>query len=151
VIAAPLWAEYSRTVVEMVVPDGASFVIHPATAGDVGQWPPFLVAPVHFLTAWDPDDERPGEAENRRRGIALEADLRDRGLSVWRTVGRDLESDHTEEGVAVVGMTETEAIALARRYRQNAIFSWTPTAWSVVSCVDDARHDAGWRLEPLWS
>jgi hypothetical protein len=136
-------------VVEVFPLDGSPFRLIPAAVGDVGPWPPAMAAPVHFLTAWDPGDERPGEDENRRRQSVLEDELKARGLTAWPTVGRDRESPHTEEGVAVVGMDEDDARALALHYRQNAIFSWTPTAWSTVSCVDDARDHAGWRLEPL--
>jgi hypothetical protein len=148
-IAADRWAEYTRTVVEVLVPDGTRFQLSPRAVGDVGPWPSALDAPVQFLTAWDPGDERPGEAENRRRQAALEDDLSARGLTIWHTVGRDGESDHAEEGVAVIGMEEEDALAVALDYLQAAIFSWTPTAWSTVSCVDDTRHDAGWRMEPV--
>jgi hypothetical protein len=148
-ISADLWTEYTRTVVEVFVPDGTRFRLYPTAVGDVGQWPSAVLAPVHFLTGWDPGDERPGASENRRQQAALEGDLTTRGLTIWPTVGRNGESHHSEEGVAVMGMREEDALALALHYRQNAIFSWTPTAWSTVSCVDDTRHDAGWRMEPL--
>jgi hypothetical protein len=143
------WAEYARTIVEIAFPAGAPLCIRPAPAGEVGRWPSVLpsTSPVHFLTAWDPGGARPGAGENRRQQAALAADIAALGGAVWRTVGHDPDSDHREVGVAVAGLREAEARDLGRRYGQDAIFSWTPQLWSIVSCVDGARLDIGWRLE----
>ena len=53
------WAGYARTVVELIVPGGVSVVVGPDRPGVAGVWPWAWPEPVHFLTAWDPGDERP--------------------------------------------------------------------------------------------
>lgn len=122
--------------------------IAPDKPGTTDSWPSDLTPPLHFLTAWDPGHERPGEAANRTRQAALERDLDAQKTTYWRAVGFDLDSEHREEGVAVAGVPEAEVLALARHYGQRAIFIWTPRTWETVSCVDDRRQSAGWLLVP---
>jgi hypothetical protein len=141
------WPEYIRTVVDVAVPGLAPVRIRPAPPGTVGVWPSAFEPPVYFLTAWDPGGQRPGDAENRRRHDALIGELHGLGLATWSTVGHDPRTDHREVGVAVAGLSEDEALDLGRRYGQDAIFGWTPGAWSVVSCFDGDRHVGGWRLQ----
>src|SRR5581483_6091543 len=141
-----LWEEYARTVVELSLPDGATLQITPAPPGQVGPWPEQLTAPVHFLTAWDPGDERPSAEMNRTRQRDLEEELQALAVQTWPSSGFDAQSGHREEGVAVAGLEEDAACALGRRYRQNAIFSWTPDGWHVVSCRDMTRTVMGWHV-----
>ena len=101
---------------------------------------------MHILTAWDPGDERPGAEENRTRQAALEADLHEVTDALWFTVGVDPVSGHREEGVAACGVSEAEALALGARYRQEAIFVWTPDEWAIVACDGSRRVVAGWQL-----
>ena len=66
----------------------------------------------------------------------------------WATVGVDPETGHREEGVAVRGVAEGEARALGARYRQDAIFVWTPDAWALVACRGRRRLALGWSVGP---
>jgi hypothetical protein len=143
------WAEYTRTIVQIALAGGTSIEIHPAEEGEVGRWPPGFVAPVLIFTAWDPGDARPGETTNRMRQHSLESELRTLGATIWFTVGRDPLSDHREEGVAVIGLSEETVLDMARRYGQSAIFVLTPDAWTTVSCVDGSRRAIGWRSVEL--
>jgi len=68
-------------------------------------------------------------------------------LEIWPAIGLDPNSEYREEGVAVFGLSEMEAITLGARYDQNAIFAWTPAAWRILSCIDERREEAGWLLE----
>ncbi|MHB1710675.1 MAG: DUF3293 domain-containing protein [Acidimicrobiales bacterium] len=145
-ISEPAWTSYTKAIVELTLPGRGSFTIYPARLGVAGDWPPELPAPVHVITAWNPGSDRPGEHVNRTRQCALEADLGRRGLEVWPAIGRDPDSPHREESAAVCGLTEAEAIALGAQYSQDAIFSWTPIALLVISCVDSRRNRAGWRF-----
>jgi hypothetical protein len=101
---------------------------------------------VHFVTAWDPGEERPSADVNREQQRALERELAKLPVQTFPSSGYDAKSGHREEGVAVTGLREDAVRALGRRYRQNAIFAWTPEAWAVVSCHDGARTAMGWRL-----
>jgi hypothetical protein len=140
------WAGYARTVVGISVPASSLLEVHPMAPGTVGEWPWPAIEPVHVLTAWDPGGERPGDAVNRERQSSLQEDLRPLATGVWPAVGTDPLSGHREEGVAVSGLSEADAVAVGARYRQDAIFRWTPEAWVVVSCADERRLRLGWRL-----
>ncbi len=145
------WAAYARTVVQIVRPAEGDFVTVRAAPGgaprgETGRWPWPREDPVSILTAWDPGHERPGVEVNRRRGAALETEARQRATRVLHTVGVDPSSAHREEGVAVLGLSVHDAVAMGARYRQEAMFVWTPDAWSIVSCRGEAR-----RIDFRWS
>jgi hypothetical protein len=139
------WADYASSIVEIVRPAEGDFVtVRAARAGQKGRWPWPTPEPVPILTAWDPGEDRPGRVVNRRLGAELESDLHPRARRLLFAVGVDPLAEHREEGVAALGLAVDEAVALGARYRQEAIFVWTPDAWSVVSCRDDRRVDFGW-------
>ncbi len=141
-----LWEEYLRTTVELVLPDGAVLRIVPAAPGQVGQWPQYLTPPLYFVTAWDPGDERLPPEVNRAQQEALEQNLARLSVTTWPSSGTDALTGHREEGVAITGMEEAAVCALGQRYRQNAIFAWTPESWAVVWCDGGHRTALGWRL-----
>jgi uncharacterized protein DUF3293 len=140
------WVSYARTVVEIVRPTEGNVVVRSATLGVVGTWPWPWPGPVHILTAWDPGDERRSERDNRLHQTALEADLRPMADGIWVAVGVDPVSGHREEGVAVAGVSEADAAALGARYRQDALFAWTPVAWTIVACAGGRRLASGWSI-----
>ena len=140
------WESYARTVVEIVGPGVGGLVVRSASPGDVGEWPWPSSDPVHILTAWDPGDDRPGEQNNRLRQAALEAEVRPLVVALWPAVGVDPVSGHREEGVAVRGLREVDALALGARYGQDAIFVWTPQEWTVVACTGGRRVVSGWSM-----
>jgi hypothetical protein len=139
------WIVYARTIVEISPPARATFRILPAPKGEVGTWPPGFGAEIFVITAWNPHSQPLDDNENRVRQEALEAELL--RLELWPAVGLDPDSKYREEGVAVAGLSEMEAIALGARYDQNAIFLWTPVAWSILSCLDKRREDSGWLVD----
>jgi hypothetical protein len=140
------WAGYARTVVEIARPLEGDLVVCAAPPGEVGEWPWAEPGPVLVLTAWDPGDERPGDAVNRERQRALDAELRPVAAGMWRAVGTDPTSGRLEEGVAVCGVAQEAGIALGARYRQDALFVWTPEAWTIVACWDERRLSSGWSI-----
>jgi hypothetical protein len=103
------------------------------------------------MTAWDPGDERPGIEANRRQQAALEEELHALAAatprSAWATSGYDPETGYGDEGAAISGISEEAARALAARYRQEAIFSWSPTEWAIVACTGGRRVSFGWTLD----
>lgn len=139
------WAAYARLVVTIEGPR-ASMEIRPDALGSVGSWPDELRAPIHILTAWDPGASRPGLGVNRRRQHELEAELPSLVSGLWPARGHDPVEAAGDEGVAVAGLDVEQALGFARRYGQDAIFEWTPTRWSIVSCGTEPRLDAGWTL-----
>ncbi|HEY1826649.1 MAG TPA: DUF3293 domain-containing protein [Acidimicrobiales bacterium] len=143
------WASYARTVVVITRPDAPSLVVEAAPRAKAGTWPWGSDQPMHILTAWDPGEARPGEAENRERQATLEADLRFLAPDeLWAAVGVDPLSGHREEGVAVRGLGIDAVTGLARRYGQDAIFEWTPREWAIVACRGGRRLAFGWTVAP---
>lgn len=75
-----------------------------------------------FITAWNPASKKLDIAENRRRQSTLEAEVRERGYTVYRGAGvPDDEGWEPEESVLVVGINREEAVKFARRHGQAAI------------------------------
>ena len=52
-------------------------------------------------------------------------------MRTWPTVAGAADGAHAERGVLVVGLTDDEALELAARFGQDAIFRWSSTAWTV--------------------
>ena len=121
-------------------------MVRPAPTGAVGEWPWSSPEAVFILTAWDPGDERPSEEDNRQRQGALERALRPLARSLWSAEGMDPVSGHREEGVAVCGIPQADAVALGARYHQEAVFAWTPLEWTVVACAGGRRVASGWSV-----
>jgi hypothetical protein len=140
-----VWAAYARTIVEITPPARAGLRIHPAPKDEVGVWPAGFSNEIFVITAWNPHSRELDGDANRIRQESLESDLR--RLEMWPAVGLDPDSDYREEGVAVSGLSEMEAITLGARYDQNAIFVWTPASWRILSCIDERREEAGWLVE----
>lgn len=144
------WASYARAVIDFAPPGRPPFRLVPDAPVATGIWPRDLVAPVLIVTAWNPDSIILQEADNQARNQLLVAELDRPGVIVWPAVGRDPDTDHHEEGVAVSGLTLVEGVTLGIRHGQASVFVWTPSALAVVSCSDDRCHSSGWRLtEPL--
>jgi Protein of unknown function (DUF3293) len=143
------WVAYARTVVEITVAHDEVLVVRPRPPGTIDVWPFEADDPVHVLTAWDPGDERPGTRTNRRRQAELEDELRTLAGQVWPSRGLDPQTGRRDEGAAVRGLPESTVLALGARYRQDAVFAWTPQAWSIVECRGTRREDSGWSLAVL--
>ena len=50
--------------------------------------------------------------------------------------------------MAVRGLSDAEARVLGVRYRQDAIFVWTPDAWAITACNEGRRVALGWSVIP---
>jgi Protein of unknown function (DUF3293) len=137
------FTDYARARVVFEDLDGRRITVRPAA--HPGRYP-LDASPVHVLTAHNPGAARPGAAANRARQRALEADLAAGSLAVTRAVASAEDGTHAEESAAVVGWDDDEALALARRYGQDAIFRWSPDAWAVVPCDGGPALTLGWRI-----
>ena len=112
----------------------------------MGAWPDGLAVPVAVVTAWNPDSARLADDVNAARHRQLVRELAVRGHGWFPATGRDVPDGHVEEGAAVPGLDEEEALELGRRHGQAAVYLWTPVAWEVVGCRDGRRLTLGWRL-----
>ncbi len=148
------WASYTRIEVRIRRAPREVLVVRGAPAGDVASWPWPRTERIHVMTAWDPGGERPGVGANRRRQAELELELRSPAGATpvwsWPASGFDPESGYRDEGVAVSGMSDSDACALAARFGQDAIFSWSPREWAIVAASGERRIAFGWTVGILY-
>ena len=143
------WASYARMVVE-IERSGEPIVVHAAPLGEVGPWPWRSPEPVCILTAWDPGPSRPGVVANRREQARLEEDIRPLATAMWTARRRRSRDRCTRRGRGrASGSPRRRRVALGARYGQDAIFTWTPLEWAIVSCTGARRQVTGWALGPL--
>jgi len=140
------WLAYRTAVVDLSPPGRPALRIVPDPLGTTGAWPDGLAAPVTVVTAWNPDSVRLAADVNAARHRLLTRELATRGLAWWPATGRDLADGHHEEGAAVPGLAEDDAVELGRRLGQAAVYVWTPDAWEVVACNRSRRDPLGWQL-----
>ncbi len=127
-------AAYRAAVVDVVI--DAEWLDGSAARRRVGE-------DLFVLTAWNPGDERPTGAENRRRNVELFDWIVERGWPCWAAVGSSGPGHDTssgsawfEEGFAVAGATLTEALELGRAFRQVAIFQLCADERLMWFCFD---------------
>ena len=107
-----------------------------------GQVPPVELADLlqlFVITAWNPGPERPGATANN----AAHQELLQRlgtfasdgtSLVILPAVGRAVDDSHWEGSAAVHGLAKSDAIELATRMRQDAIFEITGSGIDVIDC-----------------
>jgi len=92
--------------------------------------------PVFTVTAYNPNgverDVALNEADERR----LEAELRAAGHEFWRATGHSADASWSEPGVAIAGISRTEACALGARCGQLGVYELTDDEVHVVRCTD---------------
>ncbi|MGW2821668.1 DUF3293 domain-containing protein [Streptomyces sp. NPDC001443] len=139
------WDLYRTAVVDIRFQDRIVRV-EPRPPGTAeGSFPgPAEGATVHVITAWNPYGRTAPSDANTRAHCLLLAEIRRRGLTWWPAEGGDVRGTHREESVGVVGLSDTAARALGRRFGQDAIFAWTPGAWRVLACDSDAASVISW-------
>ena len=90
--------------------------------------------PVHVITAWNPGDERPSLDTNRLRNDQLKVELETMGFEVFAALGSDPHSEHAEESLAVVGMSDEQATEVGCLFDQVAIFRIEASSQHVLGC-----------------
>ncbi len=140
------WASYARAVIDIAPPGRTPLRLAPDASGATGAWPGGLEAPVVVVTAWNPDSVVLHPGDNRVRHQLLVTELDRLDVAHWPAVGRDLDTPHHEEGLAVPGLSEAHGVVLGARHGQAAVYVWTPEALTVVSCTDVRRLSSGWRV-----
>lgn len=139
------WELYRHAVVDIHFPD-RTVRVEPRSPGTVvGSFPEQADGTaLHVITAWNPRG-RTASAEYNASAQGLLLDELDRQrLTWWPAAGGDARGTHIEESVAVVGMSEGAARELGRRFGQDAIFTWTPSAWRVSACAGNTAAVSGW-------
>jgi hypothetical protein len=76
------------------------------------------------ITGYNPGGERPTDTVNEASNAMLEIELQGRGFRYALANGHDAEWTHDEPSFAVFGVTQEQASAIAKRFRQAAVFWW---------------------------
>jgi len=131
-------AAYRATVVDVVI--DSEWVDEATARRRIG-------GDLFVVTAWNPGDERPPAAENRRRNAELFDLIAERGWKCWAAVGSSGEADDRasgplwfEEGFVVAGMTVQDALELGRAFRQVAIFQLCADHRRMWFCFEDQER-----------
>lgn len=140
-----IWAAFRDAIVEIVLPDGP-IVVGPRAmlATQELPFPPEVQTPIHVITAENPNGDRTDAGSNASAMDALTADARKLGSQVLPARGGNLEWTHTEKSVATIGLTDTQAVDLGRKYGQLAIFCWTSASWSLLDCANGDSFSYAW-------
>jgi len=126
---ASLARAYERAVYIAELPGGrVEFRFHAVPKG------PAPDEPLAIVTAWNPGTERPSEAVNANANRRLEEALKNGGWRYYPAVGRSEDGTHSEPSFAVTGISPARAIALARTFRQAAVFYWDGNKPQLLWC-----------------
>jgi Protein of unknown function (DUF3293) len=141
------WDAYVGAVIRIEAPDGV-FWVRPAPAGStLGEYPDPEKRTIYVVTAHNPGGRVVSGAANAEAEARLSTKLSRRGLAWWPADGGDPSWSHVERGVAVTGIAEADAVALAAEFGQEAIFVFTPADRRVVGCADQRVSTTGWASE----
>lgn len=88
------------------------------------------------LTASNPGHERPAAAANRAANRRLFEHLRGQRHPVFRALGSSPDGAHQEPSFAVLDLSEDEARAIGRAFRQAAVLYWDGRSARLLWCED---------------
>ncbi len=141
---ADTWDAYLNAEIRIDLPHGAIRVF-PATAMQAsGEFPDPAGRPIAVLTAHNPGGITADPAANARARALLEGEVTSRGHPWWPAAGADPSWTHVEDGVAIPGISEAEALELGVMFGQDAIFVLTPASRRLIDCVTRRRAVTGW-------
>ncbi len=141
-----LWRAYLSTVLSITTERGIIEVRHAAQGLTLAS---LSEDPVHVITAWNPGSTPRDRTANDAALRELRDELAEMGelggrdprtggpnLRTWPAWGVAPDSSWAEESVAVAGLSRSQALMIADRHHQAAIFEWSaPQATlSVVAC-----------------
>jgi hypothetical protein len=140
-----LWRFYIDTVVDVWLDDGRELSIVQTPDGGGDEWP-FDVEQVWIITACNPRSVPLRDEENANRHQKMGEQIAELGYRSLETVGFDpKDRSWSEQGYALLGISEDEVISLARSWDQNAVYKWAPDHWEVIGVLMDGRTRSGWR------
>ncbi|MFA7265070.1 MAG: DUF3293 domain-containing protein [Candidatus Nanopelagicales bacterium] len=135
---AGLWAAYLDTLIEFSDPDGGRWRLRARAADESGAGvaPEFLRGDfvAWVITAWNPESALVSAEQNAAAHRELLADVEAAGLVALPAFGMSRDRSWSEESVLVVGASQGWVLGIAEKYKQNAVFRWTPESLDVVGC-----------------
>lgn len=140
------WADYERAVARVHTPDGA-IELRPMPHQAAGPYPRVGDEEIHVITAYNPNGRVQSEDSNLRAHALLIAEVSARSLTFYEAEGGDAAWEHVELSLAVIGMSDSDAIHLGRLFNQEAIFKWTRSAWILLDCTTGNSVTSGFVSE----
>jgi Protein of unknown function (DUF3293) len=142
------WSAYINAVLRIEAPSGVIRVRPAPVSWTSGEYPEPDGRAICVITAHNPGGRSASGADNAAAQAQLAAVLEERGLTWWPAAGGDPSWTHVEDSAAVIGMDETDAIALAAQFGQDAIFVLTAADRQVAGCTERRVVATGWSIEP---
>lgn len=142
------WNAYASAVMRIETPGGVVWVRPAPITHTAGDYPDPGGRAIYVITAHNPGGRMASDAANASAGARLTAELERRALTWWPAAGGDPSWTHVEPGAAVIGMDETDAVALGAEFGQDAIFVLTPADRRIIGCADRRVSMTGWSIEP---
>lgn len=141
-----LWEAFSRAVVRIDLPEGSK-ILRPAGSSKRSASPndafPFD-APVHIVTAYNPNGIIADDEENRTAHARLTQAVST--MRCYSTVGSAEDGSFAEPGVAIADIDLSTALDLGREFGQAAIYCWTSDALTIVGINQRVEHESAWTL-----
>jgi hypothetical protein len=102
-----------------------------------------LAAPVHVVTAQNPSEQVLSDQVNHQRHKLLEKYLLLRAPSaqLQEVVGRSTQGSWAEASWAISGLARADALAIAQRFQQRAIFELTEHTMRVIAMDGSIRRE----------
>lgn len=133
-LPADLLAAYNTAIIDVVLPHGNFVVSAGVSAGEIEL--PVLLQPLFWvITPCNPRSKKVSARTNTQRFEAFWSEAceqNERDVSCFQAVGRSPDGTWSEDSVAFVGMSELEALTLARNHEQNAVYCVSPSGVHVV-------------------
>jgi hypothetical protein len=142
------WSAYSDAVLRIEAPSGVIWVRPTPISLASGKYPDPQGRTICVITAHNPGGRLASGEANATAQAQLMAEIEKLGLTAWPAAGGDPSWRHVEDSAAVIGMGQADAIALAARFGQEAIFVLTPADRQVVGCTQRRVVTTGWSIEP---
>lgn len=142
------WFAYTHAVVRLETPEGAVHISSAPPGQSCGEYPDHAGRTIYVITAHNPRGQLVSDGENRRAQKRLKRELQQQGWNYWPAAGGDPSWTHVEASAAVVGVGESEVIALGAKFGQDAIFVLTPASLRIVGCLESRELAAGWSIIP---
>jgi hypothetical protein len=144
---ASTWDAYAGAVIRIEAPGGVYWVRPAPGRSTAGEYPDPDGHAIYVLTAHNPGGQIAPDVANALAEARLIAELQRRGRTWWPAAGGDPSWTHVEQGAAVIGIDEADAIALGAEFGQDAIFVLTPADRRVIGCADRRVVATGWSSE----
>ncbi|MBT7691098.1 MAG: DUF3293 domain-containing protein [Gemmatimonadales bacterium] len=117
--ARELTAAFASTIIEVEHPEG-TITVPAGTTGRNNGWP--WAQPVWVVTAHNPGGTVCSTNWNRGANTSLRNSLKKQGIEFVRATGRSPDRTWSESGYALVGISKSQALTIARQCGQLAIF-----------------------------